>query len=38
MDCIENIYDFIPLYEAGIGWILPAVLGSCVGYLWGWVK
>lgn len=32
---IENLYNFIPLYEAGIGWIVPAVLGSCIGYLWG---
>ncbi|WP_242503641.1 branched-chain amino acid transport system II carrier protein, partial [Bacillus albus] len=30
---IENFYKYIPLYDSGIGWILPAVLGACIGYL-----
>ena len=38
MEFIENIYVFIPLYEAGIGWLLPAFLGSVFGYLWGGIK
>ncbi|PES30644.1 branched-chain amino acid transport system II carrier protein [Bacillus cereus] len=35
---IEDFYKCIPLYEAGIGWILPAASGACIGYLWGILK
>ncbi|PES71906.1 branched-chain amino acid transport system II carrier protein [Bacillus cereus] len=38
MNFIENLYDFIPLYETGIGWALPAVLGAFIGYLWRILK
>ncbi|EOO04676.1 hypothetical protein IAW_06080 [Bacillus cereus str. Schrouff] len=38
MNFIENLYDFIPLYEAGLGWVLPAICGAFIGYLWGSLK
>ncbi|PEK00222.1 branched-chain amino acid transport system II carrier protein [Bacillus wiedmannii] len=38
MNFIENLYDFIPLYEIGLGWILPAICGAFIGYLWGILK
>lgn len=38
MNFIENLYDFIPLYEIGLGWILPAIFGAFIGYLWGILK
>lgn len=38
MNFIENLYDFIPLYETGIGWTLSAILGAFIGYLWRILK
>ncbi|PHE55166.1 hypothetical protein COF68_33135 [Bacillus toyonensis] len=38
MNFIENFYDFIPLYEMRLGWILPAICGAFIGYLWGILK
>src|SRR5690606_22168735 len=30
---IEEILSFLPLYEQGIGWIIPALLGGVIGVL-----
>ncbi|WP_028402976.1 branched-chain amino acid transport system II carrier protein [Ectobacillus panaciterrae] len=35
LDFITNLYNHIPLYAEGVGWILPAILGAIIGYLWG---
>ncbi|MFC0187551.1 branched-chain amino acid transport system II carrier protein [Fictibacillus aquaticus] len=29
---IEQMYSAIPLYAEGIGWLIPALLGACIGY------
>lgn len=38
MNFIENLYTFLPLYEAGLGWVVPAICGAFMGYLWGSLK
>ncbi|MED4584627.1 branched-chain amino acid transport system II carrier protein [Brevibacillus choshinensis] len=37
-DFIINFYSHIPLYTEGVGWILPAIFGIAIGYLWGKLK
>jgi LIVCS family branched-chain amino acid:cation transporter len=32
---ITAIYANLPLHEEGIGWLLPAIAGALLGYLWG---
>lgn len=33
-EAIEQLYlDFLPLYDIGLGWILPALLGAFIGYV-----
>ncbi|PEP56650.1 branched-chain amino acid ABC transporter [Bacillus pseudomycoides] len=38
MNFIGKVYNFIPLYKAGIGWILPEICGAFIVYLWGILK
>ncbi|MFK9093833.1 branched-chain amino acid transport system II carrier protein [Bacillus salipaludis] len=26
--------DTLPLYDIGLGWILPAIVGAIIGFLW----
>lgn len=39
---LERVRDFyanvLPLYDLGLGWMLPAVLGATIGMLWPEVK
>ncbi|MBU8905200.1 branched-chain amino acid transport system II carrier protein [Desertibacillus haloalkaliphilus] len=35
IEAIISIYNFIPLYAEGIGWLVPAILGSIIGYFIG---
>lgn len=35
LDQITAVYKNLPLYEEGIGWLLPAIAGSLLGFLWG---
>lgn len=30
---VEQIYSYIPLYADGIGWLIPALIGSAVGFI-----
>ncbi|MEK3889970.1 branched-chain amino acid transport system II carrier protein [Bacillus sp. FSL K6-3431] len=30
---VENILSFLPLYEQGIGWLVPAIVGAFLGIL-----
>jgi len=33
-DAVEKVYsDFLPFYDIGLGWILPALIGALIGYL-----
>ncbi|MGE7913931.1 branched-chain amino acid transport system II carrier protein [Lysinibacillus xylanilyticus] len=33
-NAVEKIYsDFLPFYDIGLGWILPALIGALIGYL-----
>ncbi|SFK32681.1 branched-chain amino acid:cation transporter, LIVCS family [Halobacillus dabanensis] len=33
-DISQFYYSYLPLYDIGLGWILPALLGAVIGYLW----
>jgi LIVCS family branched-chain amino acid:cation transporter len=33
-----GIFDILPFYNEGIGWIIPALVGLIVGYLMGAVR
>lgn len=35
LDVITSYYDRLPLYQEGIGWIAPALIGALIGYLIG---
>ncbi|MFD2369143.1 branched-chain amino acid transport system II carrier protein [Brevibacillus sp. GCM10020057] len=35
VDAITEAYGHLPLYKEGIGWLLPAVAGALLGFLWG---
>lgn len=30
--------DYLPLYEKGLGWLLPALVGVVIGYVWSNLK
>lgn len=32
---ITDVYEHLPLYKEGIGWLLPAIAGALLGFLWG---
>ncbi|MBO0959869.1 branched-chain amino acid transport system II carrier protein [Neobacillus sp. MM2021_6] len=34
-DSIKSFYmDTLPLYDIGLGWMLPAIVGAIIGYFW----
>ncbi|MFJ5623958.1 branched-chain amino acid transport system II carrier protein [Peribacillus loiseleuriae] len=37
-DSLEGILGYFPLYQAGVGWILPAILGAIVGMVSNKIK
>lgn len=38
-DSVKSIYmDILPLYEIGLGWILPAFIGAVIGFIFPKVK
>ncbi|WP_027953919.1 branched-chain amino acid transport system II carrier protein [Halobacillus kuroshimensis] len=35
LESVNNLYaTYLPFYDIGLGWILPAVIGGLVGYFW----
>lgn len=35
LTAINKFYsDFLPLYDIGLGWIIPAVIGAMLGFIW----
>ncbi|USG64841.1 branched-chain amino acid transport system II carrier protein [Brevibacillus ruminantium] len=34
LDQITSLYENLPFYKEGIGWLLPAIAGGLLGYLW----
>lgn len=35
LNAIKAIYmDYLPLYDIGLGWIVPALIGATIGYIW----
>lgn len=38
LDFITNLYSHIPLYTEGVGWILPAIFGSIIGYSYSFAR
>ncbi len=37
-DTINNFFSFIPLFEAGAGWILTGIIGAVIGFVIGKIK
>jgi LIVCS family branched-chain amino acid:cation transporter len=35
VESITSLYSGLPLYAEGIGWLLPAIAGALLGFLWG---
>ncbi|WP_226683444.1 branched-chain amino acid transport system II carrier protein [Sutcliffiella horikoshii] len=36
---VEDLFaTILPLYEVGLGWIFPAIIGGLLGFIWGKVK
>ncbi|MEB1807815.1 MAG: branched-chain amino acid transport system II carrier protein [Bacillaceae bacterium] len=35
---INSVYSYIPLFAEGVGWLLPAIIGAIIGYLYGITK
>jgi LIVCS family branched-chain amino acid:cation transporter len=35
---ITAVYNKLPLYSQGVGWILPALAGAVIGFLWGLIR
>lgn len=36
---LEELFaTVLPLYEVGLGWIFPAIIGGLLGFIWGKVK
>lgn len=34
-ESVKNFYsNFLPLYDIGLGWMLPAIVGAIIGLLW----
>jgi len=32
---VKSVYmDILPLYEIGLGWIIPALIGAALGLIW----
>lgn len=39
LDSIETFYaSVLPFYEIGLGWVIPAIIGALVGYVYAIVK
>lgn len=34
VEAVATLYASLPLYQEGIGWLLPAVIGAVVGFVW----
>lgn len=35
---INSLYSYIPLFAEGVGWLIPAIIGGIIGYLYGITK
>ena len=33
-----NFFNYLPLYSKGLGWIVPALVGALVGYMFGKIR
>ncbi|RIJ63711.1 branched-chain amino acid transport system II carrier protein [Rummeliibacillus sp. POC4] len=39
LDSIETFYaSVLPFYEIGLGWVIPAIIGALVGYVYALIK
>lgn len=35
LNSVKALYmDYLPLYDIGLGWIVPALIGATIGYVW----
>ncbi|HZG80205.1 MAG TPA: branched-chain amino acid transport system II carrier protein, partial [Brevibacillus sp.] len=35
---ITSVYKHLPLFQHGVGWIVPAVVGAVLGWIWGAIR
>lgn len=33
VDAITNLFKHLPLYSMGLGWIVPAIIGATIGFI-----
>ena len=39
LNAISEFYQtYLPLYDLGLGWIVPAVVGAVIGYIFSMMK
>lgn len=39
LDSIEKFYaNVLPFYEIGLGWLIPAIIGALIGYIYALIK
>ncbi|WNB92872.1 branched-chain amino acid transport system II carrier protein [Bacillus sp. NEB1478] len=38
LGALEKVYSFIPLYTEGIGWLIPALIGTAAGFIIALIK
>lgn len=34
----SGIFEYLPFYSEGLGWLIPGLLGLIIGYLLGWIS
>lgn len=35
MDAVKTFYlNYLPLYDIGLGWLLPSIVGTFIGLVW----
>ncbi|MDX5476107.1 MAG: branched-chain amino acid transport system II carrier protein [Bacillaceae bacterium] len=35
---LQNIFSNLPLYAEGVGWLVPAIVGALIGFIFGKIK
>jgi len=38
VDSITSVYEHLPLFSQGVGWIVPAAVGAVLGWIWGAIR
>lgn len=38
VDTLNNLFGFLPLFDLGVGWLVPAIIGAVVGFIISSIK